>query len=340
MKKIISVVIPCYNLEKYIKKSIESIINQTYKEIEVIVVDDGSIDNSAKICEELERKYSNIKLIKQSNQGVSAARNTGMRYSNGQLIMFLDGDDYLDKECFKEVVQKFEIDNDIDMCFWGFKDIYENGTIERKYEDVYIYSENSMKPQEALLLKSMRKIWMLPSSCMYKRDLLKKYNIVYKVGYKYGEDINFINECISYSKKVGFVKGDFLNYLLRQGSATRSGIKSTYIHASELNRVLHEKISIRTDLLQNQKEIMLQASDVDYIHLTTASAKNVVENLGWFSLSKAKKLYDEFKIVPENIRLNDIEKYLPRAKKLEWNLFCRHKIFFFYTVKFYRMMKR
>lgn len=336
----ISVIIPCYNMEMYVTKSVESILKQTYNDIEIILINDGSKDNTFKVCQELSLNNSKISVINQSNQGVSVARNKGIELSKGEYICFLDGDDFLDETCFEKVIEKFQNNHDIDMCFYGFRDVSESGEISGEYHTFRIYPDNIINGTEALMLKCMRKIWICTGACVYKKELLNKYKIRYKEGYKYGEDVNFINTCISYAKKIDCVKENFLNCLKRNGSATRSGLNPFFIQGSELNRELYKDIKKRENISESDRKKMLLASDIDYIDLTSAAGKNIVENIGFFSFCKANKLYKEFNIFHENIQLDKIKSHLSRAKKLEWNLFCRHKILFFYTVKFYRMIKR
>ena len=92
----ISVIIPVYNCEKYIKKCIESILNQTYKDLEVIVIDDGSKDSSLNICNKLMKEDYRLTVIHQENQGVSSARNKGLENAQGEYIVFVDGDDWVE----------------------------------------------------------------------------------------------------------------------------------------------------------------------------------------------------------------------------------------------------
>lgn len=98
MNNLISVIVPVYKVEKYIKKCIESIINQTYENLEIILVDDGSPDNCGKICDEYAKKDKRIKVIHKENGGVSSARNLGLEKSNGQYITFIDSDDWIEEE--------------------------------------------------------------------------------------------------------------------------------------------------------------------------------------------------------------------------------------------------
>ena len=119
-KPLISVVVPVYNVEQYLKKCLDSIIKQKYNNLEIIIVNDGSTDNSQKICQEYVKKDKRIKLITQKNQGLSAARNTGIDNAHGKYISFVDSDDYLDLEFINELYNTIiENKSDISACdFW------------------------------------------------------------------------------------------------------------------------------------------------------------------------------------------------------------------------------
>ena len=101
----ISVVVPVYNVEKYLKECIDSIINQTLEDIEIICVNDGSTDSSLEILNNFAEQDNRIKVITQSNQGLSAARNTGIKYANGEYISFIDSDDYIDTSLYETLVK-------------------------------------------------------------------------------------------------------------------------------------------------------------------------------------------------------------------------------------------
>lgn len=103
---LVSIIIPVYNSEKFLKKCLESVYLQTYKNIEVIIIDDGSTDQSGRMCDEVSEKYKYIKIIHNSNQGVSMARNCGLDNANGDFIMFLDSDDWLEYDILAKVVEK------------------------------------------------------------------------------------------------------------------------------------------------------------------------------------------------------------------------------------------
>lgn len=337
----VSVIIPCFNLERYIYRAIESVINQTYTDWEIVIIDDGSKDDSVNVCKKYVKQYPDkIKILQQENTGVSVARNNAFKHIKGEFVCFLDGDDYLGEKCFEEVMNKFKLEKELDICGYGYQDITEKGKISGEYHKTRIYPDKPLSAANAFLLKCMRRIWICTGSAVYRTSLIKDNNIEYKQGYKYGEDVNFINTCISYSRKVDFVKKIFFNCLSRAGSATRSGINPGYIHASELNRQLYNEILRREDITKEEREIMLLGCNIDYIHVTTAAAKNVVENVGAFQIGKASRKYKEFNIVHEKITFNSIKKNISKAKLLEWMLFSYCKPLFFVSVKLVRKITR
>ena len=127
MKKI-SVIVPVYNVERYLKRCIESIINQTYKDLEIILVDDGSTDSSGNICDEYKKIDKRISVIHKKNGGLSDARNEGLKVVTGTYIAFVDSDDFLDLDMYEYMQKNIEKENaDIVIC--GTKIDYDNGKI-------------------------------------------------------------------------------------------------------------------------------------------------------------------------------------------------------------------
>ena len=118
-KPLISIIVPVYNVEDYIEECLESLVKQTYKNLEIILIDDGSTDNSGEICDDYVLKDTRIKCFHQINQGVGAARNKGLEVAEGELIGFVDPDDYCDLEMFLEMYKSMKEDEaDIVCCRW------------------------------------------------------------------------------------------------------------------------------------------------------------------------------------------------------------------------------
>lgn len=128
---LVSIVIPVYNVEKYLSECLSSLVNQTQKKFEVIIINDGSTDNSLAICKEFEPLLPNCKIIEQQNQGVSAARNLGIQHASGSYLYFMDSDDWLDIDFIETLANEIQ-KNDFDVFVFGFNKINASGTLINK----------------------------------------------------------------------------------------------------------------------------------------------------------------------------------------------------------------
>ena len=125
MDEKISVIVPVYNVEQYLERCVDSIINQTYKNLEIILVNDGSTDNSGQLCDELAKKDDRIRVIHKKNGGLSDARNVGIDEAESELIGFIDSDDYIDEDMYELLINNMKNANaDLSMC--GHFDVYNN----------------------------------------------------------------------------------------------------------------------------------------------------------------------------------------------------------------------
>ena len=140
-EELISVVVPVYNVEKYLERCVDSIIKQTYKNLDIILVDDGSQDNSGKICDKYKEKYNNIQVIHQKNQGLSIARNNGLAIAEGNYITFIDSDDWIKKDMIESLfnaMHKYKAD----IASVAVYDVYDSGQVIKnvKYKNVKVLS--------------------------------------------------------------------------------------------------------------------------------------------------------------------------------------------------------
>ena len=121
----ISVIVPVYNVEQYLERCVESIVNQTYKNLEIILVNDGSTDNSGELCDELAKKDNRIKVVHKENGGLSDARNNGERESTGEYIIFIDSDDYIHHEMLNTLYNQI-VEKNADVSICGVMNVYSN----------------------------------------------------------------------------------------------------------------------------------------------------------------------------------------------------------------------
>ncbi|MBQ3415078.1 MAG: glycosyltransferase [Clostridia bacterium] len=201
----VSIIVPVYNVEDYIKKCLDSLLNQTLKDIEIIIVNDGSKDNSEKIIKEYEKNNpEKIVYIKKENGGLSDARNYGLPYAKGEYIAFLDSDDYVELDMYEKMYELAKKENS-DMVECDFYWEYPNKTkvdIGEKYSN-----------QKEMLQKARVVAW----NKLIKRSILEEAKIRFPKGFRY-EDVEFTYKLIPYLNKVSFVKEPFIHYIQRENS--------------------------------------------------------------------------------------------------------------------------
>lgn len=197
----VSVIVPIYNTEKFLKKCIESIVNQTLQEIEIILINDGSTDNSHYICLEYAEKYpKKIKYMNNKNIGCSATRNLGIELANGEYIAFVDSDDYIEKEMYEEMYTKtLKEKSDIVIC--GFNYIFSDKKTLFIPENKYEYLDIRNKPSY---------VW----NKLFKKSLLKNNQIEFPLNTHYCEDLVFSFKNLVLTKNISIVQRPLYNYIL------------------------------------------------------------------------------------------------------------------------------
>jgi len=211
----LSVIVPVYNVEIYLRKCLDSILEQTLKEIEIILVNDGSTDGSLSILEEYESQDSRIIIVTQENAGLSAARNTGIKIAKGEFVAFVDSDDYIDKQMFEIMYKKAKSElSDIVMC--NFDKVTEEG---KHNERSYIKGNVG---KEAIFLRLLAaKYYSVAWANIYKLSLFKDYDINYPIGL-YHEDVPITYKLFYYANNISVVENVFYHWLQRKGSISKS----------------------------------------------------------------------------------------------------------------------
>lgn len=219
VERLVSVIIPIYNIPvQYIEECVQSILRQTYDCFELLLVDDGSADVCREYCSHLPNKDSRIHVILQENQGVSVARNTGLKNAKGEFIAFIDADDYIEKDYFEYLLSLINGHcADIAVCDYDF--IYKNGIAKsgnKRLGNLISYNTNQAL-QQILLRKAFG---CSSASRMYKREIIS--DISFPVDVKNGEDINFSWNVFKNAKRVVFSPEIKYHYRQRAGSAVHS----------------------------------------------------------------------------------------------------------------------
>lgn len=221
----VSIVVPIYNVEQYIEKCLTSLENQTLQDIQIILVNDGSQDNSAEIAKKyVEKNPTKFLYVEKKNGGLSDARNFGMPYATGEYIAFLDSDDYVEPTLYEKMYQKAKEENsDLVECdfIWEYPD-------KQKIDCGEIY-----QGQKEMMVKARVVAW----NKLIRRDLLQKVGQQYTVGVQY-EDMDFFYNMIPYYHKVSFIKEPLIHYVQRDSSISNKQNEKTKDIFIVLNHVL------------------------------------------------------------------------------------------------------
>lgn len=223
----ISVIIPVYNVEKYLHRCVESILQQTFQDFEIILVDDGSRDNSGEICDEYAKKDTRIKVIHKNNARVSAARNDGMKIANGKYISFIDSDDWIEPEMYQNMIKKAEeLNLDFIMCDYikrspGYED-KRTQPIRGGY-----YSKDDIKKELFSCLIMFENVEFPPTIsnwvCLFNLEFLKKNNITYDEDVYYAEDSIFGSKVMYNANNFYYFKKHYYyNYFFNPNSTTNT----------------------------------------------------------------------------------------------------------------------
>ena len=215
---LISVIVPVYNIEKYVGKAIETIIGQTYRDLEIILVDDGSTDKSGEICEHYAGKDDRIVVVHQENGGLSKARNTGTRIAKGDAIAYIDGDDYI-HPCYFEILAKNLTEHNADISVCGMQVVSENEYEELTHSKDVENAAVEISAEEALEGMLSQKRFSL-SSCakLYKRKIAQSH---YFPEQELFEDYYTVYRFFTEADAVTYTDAGLYYYLKRAGSITK-----------------------------------------------------------------------------------------------------------------------
>lgn len=306
----ISVIVPVFNLEKYIGRCLDSLVAQTYTDIEILVIDDGSQDNSFQIIREYERKYGNIKCIKQKNSGVVAARLSGIAQATGNYIGFVDGDDYVEPDMYELLIsnmQKYKAD--ISHC--GYQMIFPDG--RRKYfyntgEEIW---QNNIQGQIDLLCGEKIEPGLVNK--LYKRELFDQLEIDRSI--KINEDLLMNYYLFQKANSSIFYDVCKYHYIIRNSSASRQDIN--------INKI-KDPIKVKKLIMDTCREPQIK-SIAEKMYLTTLL--NIYNQI---IVDDYQHKYEKQKqeIYVCLLRNNDKKDLLTKRQKiLLWLLFHANKVY-------------
>ncbi len=313
---LLSIVVPVYNAQEYLEESLKSIAASSSSEIEVLLVDDGSKDSSARICDEWQKKDSRFKAYHIPNGGVSNARNYGMEKCSGNRIMFLDADDYIDKTKWDFILDKAKND-DSDFVAFAYYTLFDDGKIKDELFDFDGECVSDVNTANRIMYASSRL-----NACwakLYKKSIIDEYTLEFEKGVAIGEDAAFVTEYFSRCETYSFYNEKMLYYRQHDASAMKhydikQRLSYTYplyelayskldeINTHSLDDKLMDEVAIYylrvlTNLYREyaQREKGKSLSNTYKILLDDVWAKKVLVNLEGIKLSKLKGF--EYKLI-------------------------------------------
>ncbi len=280
-----SVIIPVYNVEKYLRECIDSILSQSFDDYEIILVNDGSTDSSPAICDEYVKKDSRVKVIHKENGGASVARNIGTDIAIGKYILYLDSDDYIsDKEFFAELYKKAEAGNDV--IIYKFKKYFED---EKRFGKCQ-YAFPEFEQQKTLAEKTN---YLVKTDSFYcagwskaiRSEIIKNNNIRFLEGIV-GEDQEWYYRVLEHVKTIGGIDKDFIVYRQHANSVTSTNnIKKIFDCTYVVDEVQKRLLSIDVD--DSYKNALLASAAKLYCNLLIAYCS--------YKGKRNKELYNKLK---------------------------------------------
>ena len=296
---LVSVVIPVYNVEEFVERSVQSVLDQSYKNVEIILVEDGSTDESLSKCKSLCDKFSNIKLlVHEKNQGQEATRNDGIDAATGKWLLFLDSDDTLKLDCIEKLVDK-AASNSCDIVLFDF--VYNvNGTDNRVTSNLKegLYSKQHFISY--MLVETSLSFVSCIGTKFYNVSFLKNAKIKFDRKFKFNEDGAFgltaINECTN----IYYLKEPFYNYIIRQSGSVQSTYRNNFF-----DTVKNVHVMLRDMLVENKcsKKAMKQyyLISAQFILVCLKNEKDFKSYESFLEVFKKIKKDDEYLLLCKHI---------------------------------------
>lgn len=306
----LSVIVPVYNVDIYLKRCVDSILEQTFEEFEVILVDDGSLDNSSEICNKYSESDKRVKVIHKKNGGLSSARNAGLNIAKGKYIAFIDSDDYVSKDMFKTMIN-LALSNNYDIVSCGFRRFYESRCNESVCKGA-IYKYSNIEALDNYLLEYdnvNRKIDTVVWNKIYKRELFN--DITFPEGKIY-EDGYVTYKLLYKASNIAHIDDELYYYFQRQDSISNLGFSENDVKSYDDWRDIFRFVYINANSLSSLAGNKYIKKNISmYINICKYTGK--INNSQNYKRSIRSDLMEDFKRL---IKL-DINKEL----KLELRLF-------------------
>jgi len=282
MTSLVSIIVPAYNLEKHLTKCLNSILRQTYQNLEIIVVNDGSIDKTKKIIDDFAKKDQRIKPLHQKNQGLSMARNNGIKVASGEYISLVDGDDTVAPNFIEELMQHIAASKDIDIAACGYQTIYPNQSKDTRVpNEILSGTEATTK-----CLIEQEDYSVLAWNKLYRCNLFK--NINYPPNQVHEDNLTTY-KLLAKAKKVAYFDAPLYHYYKRKGSITDRTKLLPHLK-------IKEQAAIEAKAYFKNHPRLFQAADIALLLAKFAYLDNIIKG----KLSKDELYHDSLNFIIKN----------------------------------------
>lgn len=334
-----SILVPAYNAGRFLKDNLYSVLNQTYSNWELIVVDDGSTDNTLGIIQETIARNpdANIRYISIPNGGLANARNKAMSLATGDYFCNLDADDFLGPETLERVASTIAKEK----CEIYYYDIYEYDEVEQKssnYSSRFKNSVESISGIEAAILKLQRRIWICQGVAFYDLSFVRKIGLTNHEGVNQGEDLYFITSALACASKVKYVSdaGAYIRY--RSDSMMHAPFNQSYLQCIKAIDFLKDFIDKR-DISKENKGLLITLIRRERILQELRIAKSICDAWGRiFSLKNTLKTLKKYSSIQSSLG-KDVREILPKSHLLQYYIRKYTPILFVFSTKIHRYIK-
>ncbi len=296
MDKKVSIIVPVYNVEKYLKIAVESAINQTYKNIEILLIDDGSTDDSGKICDEFQKKDERVIVFHTTNGGLSIARNVGLDNAIGDYVMFLDSDDFFETDAVEKLYNEI-VDKNADFVIGNYTNTTEDGV---KWDNP-VFSYEKFGEFKLLIEDSFNSFFVMNSGVwnkIFNRSFIEKLKLRFEKGLP-AEDAIFTTYCFIKSENVWYTPKLVYNYRIRNSGSISSNCSAKYFDGiNKAYKIIYENFRDNNRLKYYRyfyaKSMNYMINNfIDSQILTKDEQIKILEDMMWFY-----KLSHELKVYP------------------------------------------
>lgn len=325
MEELISVIIPVYKVERYLDRCVESIVNQTYTNLEIILVDDGSPDNCPKMCDAWAEKDNRIKVMHKTNGGVSSARNMALKVTQGAFIYFMDSDDSVELDAIEKAYKSI-VSNGADLVIWGYK-VIENE--ETKLVNAQQMLSVNLHDAECFLNLYNKNLLNALWNKLYRRELIKDS---FDIELTWGEDLLFNLNYFKNAKKVNVLSDCMYNYytFFNPNALTKMSAEKKFFQCQS---IFKKKLNLLNDIFGNRNKAFGKLCGKELINATKAYLKFIIEGKGYSEVKNEIREILKTEQVRKSLRLYSGRNFKEKLSICAMKFKSTHIIYNFYKNK-------